>query len=167
MIAVQPVIASVIPAVRDLVNTASTGAAEEVLKTYSIPANFFNAQGKGLIIRFGGLNAANANAKTYRIRLGATGLGGTALFTFAGVYNALWYSGQIEISRRALDTQNSTGFVVIQTNAGPTLLTDAESGTAANTEANALIVALTGAGVAAGDVNCDRWSIDKYAGLQP
>ena len=56
---------------------ATTGTAEEVLKTWTIPANTFPTANYGFRVYAWWNSANNANAKTPRIRLG--GIGGTAI----------------------------------------------------------------------------------------
>jgi hypothetical protein len=68
------------------VPAATTGTVEEVLMTYSIPANFFSAVGKGLHFRVGTQVAANGNTKTLRVRIG--GIGGAIVASQVTATNA-------------------------------------------------------------------------------
>jgi len=62
---------------------ATGGTSEEVLATYTLPANTLSADGKMLRIRAVVTHAANANVTTWRIRLG--GIGGTELLQLGGI----------------------------------------------------------------------------------
>ena len=56
---------------------ATTGTSEEVLATYTLPANTLSANGKAIRVRAWLSHAANTNASTMRIRFG--GVGGTQI----------------------------------------------------------------------------------------
>ena len=51
--------------------TGNVGAGEDTVTTYSIPAGTFGADGESIELDLQGFNAANANAKRWRVRWGA------------------------------------------------------------------------------------------------
>ena len=57
--------------------TATSGTAEEVLYTLTIPAGTFSREGSEVSLAFSYATAANGNAKTARIRM--TSIGGTGI----------------------------------------------------------------------------------------
>lgn len=67
----------------------TTGTVEEVLATYTLPANTLARDGQAVRITAWGDNAANTNGKTERIRVG--GIGGTVVAQRASaVSGAIW-----------------------------------------------------------------------------
>jgi hypothetical protein len=66
----------------------ATGTAEEVVRTYPIPASLLAKSGDALRVKMSLTSAANANAKTVRLRLG--GIGGAIIFTLAGANATIW-----------------------------------------------------------------------------
>jgi hypothetical protein len=66
-----------------------TGATEEVVRTYPIPAGLFEKSGDALRVKLSITAAANANAKTIKVRLG--GVAGTQIFaSLSGGNGAVW-----------------------------------------------------------------------------
>jgi hypothetical protein len=84
---------------------ATTGTVEEVLATYTLPANTLSANGKGVRITAWGTTAANGNAKTTRIRFG--GIGGTIVATVAGSSSGSAVVLSCVITRTGAATQTS------------------------------------------------------------
>jgi hypothetical protein len=84
---------------------ATTGTVEEVLATYTLPANTLSANGKGVRITAWGTTAANGNAKTTRIRFG--GIGGTIVATVAGSSSGSAVVLSCVIARTGAATQTS------------------------------------------------------------
>lgn len=91
---------------------AATGADtnETVLKTFTVPANTLNLNGRTIRIRAVGTFAANTNTKTLRIRWG--GIGGTIIVTGTVADQAdqtRWYA-EATLSRIGTGSQRLYGF---------------------------------------------------------
>lgn len=85
---------------------ATTGTAEEVLATYTLPANTLSANGKGVRIIAFGASAANANVKITRIRFG--GIGGTIIAALSFSSSAASWRLSAEVVRTGAATQITT-----------------------------------------------------------
>ena len=129
---------------------------ETVLKTYTIPADMLNVDGKAVKFRYWGFFAANANSKTLRVRLGPVTLTGTVIVapTAAG-YNGLDWEIIGTIFRGTTDAQRCAARTFID--GAPTANT-VQNGrvAAANDDAAAMFLEMTGQnGVAtANDIVC-------------
>lgn len=64
--------------------TGNVGTGEDDLLTYGVPANTLSANGMSLWFEASGTSAANANAKTLRVRFGTSGTSLIAQFTVTG-----------------------------------------------------------------------------------
>ena len=123
---------------------ATTGTSEEVLATYTLPANTLSADGKAIRVRAFGKHAANANVATLQIRAG--GIGGSVIATCtANVSNGQWVMDVIYI-RTGASAEIAGSLVFGSTGAGNAL-----PGT--QNTANAIDIVVTGATpTSAGDV---------------
>jgi len=138
-----------------------SAGAEEILKSVTIPANTFNQVGQRIRAVWLGSTAANANNKTFRIRLG--GLAGTALFTSAALAfnNRVWRIETI-LEVRAVPDSQLAGTLF---NCNSTVITEAvdvEDGAATLDDASDQVLCMTGQGTAAGDIVCSRLSVEKW-----
>ena len=86
---------------------ATTGTSEEVLATYTLPANTLSANGKAIRVTAWGESAANANAKVVRIRFGGIAAAWTASFSTTAS-GAAWSISSV-IIRTGAATQVSIG----------------------------------------------------------
>jgi hypothetical protein len=107
---------------------ATTGTIEEVLATYTLPANTLSANGKGVRVTAAGLTAANGNTKTMRVRFG--GIGGTQVCSSTTATSGVAWHQTAEIFRTGAATQ-ITGCT-------------STAGTAANTNINTAAQTLSG-----------------------
>lgn len=100
----------------DDTQSASNGA-EKVAYTYTIPANTFNVNGNTVELLGVGTLAANANAKTVRVRLG--GLAGTVIATAAdnAAANTSWRT-QVNVARLGSNSQRAVGMMWFYTSSG-------------------------------------------------
>lgn len=138
-----------------------SGAAEEILKSFTIPANTFNQVGQRIRAVWLGSTAANANNKTFRIRIG--GLAGTALFTSATVaFNNRVWRIELILEVRAVPDSQLSGTVFLCNSTVVTEAVDVEDGAATVDDASDQVVCMTGQGVAAGDIVCSRLSVEKW-----
>jgi hypothetical protein len=105
--------------------TATTGTAEEVLATCTVPANILNATAVTLRVTASGLTAANANTKIVRIRWG--GIGGNACAAQSTSGSGVGWRMMAEITRLATSTTEwcegiaSAGTAISNTISAPTL----------------------------------------------
>jgi hypothetical protein len=95
---------------------ATTGTSEEVLATYTLPANTLSANGKLIRITAWGTFAANANSKTTRVRFG--GLAGTIISGVTTTSNNGNWRHVTEVVRTGAATQASSGVVTYGVTAG-------------------------------------------------
>lgn len=86
---------------------ATTGTSEEVLATYTLPANTLSASGKAIRVTAWGTSAANGNTKIVRIRFGGIGGTQTSAVTWTGSGSA--WKQVTEIIRTGATTQESCG----------------------------------------------------------
>jgi hypothetical protein len=86
---------------------ATTGTVEEVLATYTLPANTLSANGKGVRITVSFEGAANTNSKTCRVRFG--GIGGTIVTQRTFSTSGDFVRGVAEVIRTGAATQQSSG----------------------------------------------------------
>ena len=84
---------------------ATTGTSEEVLATYTLPANTLSANGKAIRVTANLSGAANTNSKTARIRL--TNTSGAALASVTSTTSAAEISFSVVIIRTSATTFNS------------------------------------------------------------
>lgn len=85
---------------------ATQGTSEEVLHTYSLPANTLSENGRGIRITATATHAANTNSATIRIRFG--GIAGTIIGGVASTTSGASYRVVCEIYRTGAATQLST-----------------------------------------------------------
>lgn len=145
---------------------ATTGTAEEVLATCTIPANTVTASGSSLRLHFFAHTAANANNKLFRVRIG--GISGAIVLAMGATAlndkNVSTY-GPVIIQRTGATTATAWGFLVDGINAtasngtiAPYILTTrAMAVTWAN--ANDLVITATTA-TAAGDATLDSYFVE-------
>lgn len=96
--------------------TGNVGVGEDILATYTVPADTLAANGQALRISAWGTTAANGNNKEGRIRFG--GIGGTVVAdTGVGAFNALAWNMNAIIVRTGAATQTSTGNAFISNSA--------------------------------------------------
>lgn len=122
----------------DFVSATTTGTAEEVVKTYTLPANSIRQDGRGFRIRVRGTTASNGNDKTVKIVLGST----TLLSTGNLAANAKDWELTVECWRVTSATHRSIGWG--QFNAA-IVAVDYVAGTEDFTTALALAVKITDA----------------------
>lgn len=138
---------------------------ETVLKAYTIPASFLNANGKRLHFAFWGLFGANANNKTLRVRLGPVTLTGTAIFTSGPIaYNGLTWRIEGHLFRRVTDGQSP--IIVLQcSGAVVAQISDVEITAAGNDDDTAMLLECTGQNgtASAGDIGCDGHFVEYIA----
>jgi hypothetical protein len=91
--------------------TATTGTIEETLMQYTLPANTLVTNGRGIRITFGGISAANANTKTFKLYFGATVIANTS-FTVAAP-NGATVNAIVTLLRIGATTQIAGGLVNI------------------------------------------------------
>lgn len=86
---------------------ATTGTVEEILATYTLPANALSANGKGVRITAWGFGAANANAKVFRLRFG--GIAGSIIASGSSTTSSAVFRIQGEVLRTGAATQVASG----------------------------------------------------------
>lgn len=149
--------------VADVGTDANTN--EKVLKAYTIPADMLNVNGIRLKFRYFGFFAATGNNKTIRLRLGTVTLTGTIVYTIGptGFNNTGWVI-EGTLTRRNTDAQDVSAWMLED---GVTVanLTDIQQNSAANDDAAAMLLELTGqnAAAAANDIVCSGHWIEWYA----
>ena len=84
---------------------ATTGTSEEVLATYTLPANTLARNGQAVRVTMRGYHAANSNSATLRVRLG--GIGGTVL----AAHTLAAANGVFEINSVFYRTGATTGYM--------------------------------------------------------
>jgi hypothetical protein len=96
---------------------ATTGTVEEVLATYTLPANTLSANGKGLRITMRGTMVSTTNSRVFRIRFG--GIGGTIVGLVSSTTAAHTQARiVVEIIRTGSATQITTGTSTYGANSG-------------------------------------------------
>lgn len=117
-------------------NTATagtaTGTTEQVLATYSLPANALNTVGRRLYIRAQFSTAANTNTKTFRLYFGAQVVSNTTAVSAAGSV----------LEMRVIKTGASTQIVTGEGRAGVTPTTPF-SAVGTNTDTSAIVIKAT------------------------
>lgn len=86
---------------------ATTGTSEEILVTYTLPANALAVDGQMLRIRAFGTSAANTNSKSARIRFG--GIGGPAVSVVSTTTASAHWTAEAVVIRTGAATQVSNG----------------------------------------------------------
>jgi hypothetical protein len=124
---------------------SNSGTTETTLATYTLPAKTLGVNGQAVDILASFAFAANTNAKTVAIRVGANSIGSTgsttaSQFPVLHVIAVLTPDGLVTLGREQLGAAATSGTVV----------TDAE--TASFTATNANTFTATGTGGATGDV---------------
>ena len=128
---------------------ATTGTSEQVLATYTLPANTLSEDGKAIRIKGTFTTDANSNSKGIRIRFG--GSAGELIISRSATDNNLAIVFDVTIVRTGAATQIAFGTL------GPTAAYTATT----QTLSNALdIVAQATTGTAAGDVTFRGWTIE-------
>ena len=104
-------------------DAATTGTGEEVLYTYSLPANTAGKDGDTLEFFFTAQAAANGNSKTIRFRVG--GIGGTSLCGVAGTGNSTAISCRALCQRVSVSTMWcwTSGYIAASPQGSATSLT--------------------------------------------
>jgi hypothetical protein len=132
---------------------ATTGTAEEILGTYTLPANTLSADGKALRITVHGIHAANANSGYLRVRIG--GLAGALIASMSSSSSGAKFRAVCEIIRTASGAEQF-GSVGGTDSAAVTL-----TGTiAADTTAPIGIVVTGATSVQAGDVTLTAFIVE-------
>lgn len=106
----------------DTTSQSTTGTAEEVLVSHSIPANTLRVDGRGIRIKAWGTTAATANSKRIRIRFG--GLSSTVIAdtTSQAANNKVWIVDAL-ILRVNANTQKCVGTSIHNDSEQPPLAT--------------------------------------------
>lgn len=118
-------------------NVGNVGTGEDDLMSYTLPVQFFSADGQGLEVVAWGSTANNSNTKTVKLYFGGTAILTTALtVSQAGIWRI-----QATILRRSSNAQDYSAQLI---QGGSTTLVDCESGTLAITDSAAIVVKCTG-----------------------
>jgi len=129
----------------DTTGVGNVGAGEDVLMTYSLPANALNANGKAIRVTVYGTIVNNANAKTVKVYFGTT-----VVYSGAMTANQAYkWCAQFTAVRTGLNTQDvfGTGFVEnVAIKVAPYYATDTQ------TETSTITIKCTGEGVANNDI---------------
>ncbi len=149
--------------------TDATGAntTETVLKSSTIPANFFATLGRRINFQYTGSFGANANLKTVRLRLGAVTLTGDIIaVTSSTAYNNLNWKLEGTIQVRALPDSQSCEWIFYSDGGAVTTALQAGQGSAVGDDASALLLELTGqnGAAAANDIVCYAHKVDMIFG---
>lgn len=119
-------------------NTTSTGngadTTEDVLMTYSLPANTLGTTARGLKITAWGNTAANADNKTIKLYFGSEVIASPT----AATNNKGWYM-YMEVYHTGANAQVAFGYGQVDTTAVTPLIT-----TGAETESSAIVIKVTG-----------------------
>lgn len=127
--------------------TATSGTIEEVLYTLTIPAGTFARDGSEVSIAFSYTTAANANAKTSRIRM--TSIGGTGISAVTSSTSAIGHFHWL----RCVRTSSSAMGCWVNANGG----TPSWTMVTGLTFTNAIVMVACGtSGVSAGDITIVR-----------
>lgn len=127
----------------DSIQGTPASTTETVLRTYAVPADTLNVDGRTVVIVASGTTSANANAKTIRLRWGGTGINGDVVAIVGPITSAsgVWRL-DAEISRIVSNSQRTQGlsYYLGTGEAGvvPTI------GTASRTDTGAISVYITG-----------------------
>ena len=89
----------------------NSGTGETDLHTFTLPADFFNANKRAIRVKFEGSFAANANVKTLKFKLGAAG--SVTLNPVTTSPNGVRFSGEIIVIRTASDAQKIFAKVLV------------------------------------------------------
>ena len=120
---------------------ATTGTSEEVLATYTLPADTLSANGKAIRVTVAATTAANSNGKRVRVRFG--GIGGTTLLETTSTVSGESISGSVLVVRTGESSQVAFG----------NLLTSHTVSTPTQTLSSAVDIVVTGTtSTSAGDV---------------
>lgn len=136
------------------VNTTAVGnvgAGEDDLMTYSLPANSFNTNGKLVKITAWGTVAANGNTKTIKLKFGATiirQIGPSAM-------NGLDWRIDAVVIRTGVATQDAMATEFLDTSVFDTTIS-----TPAETLSGAVVIKVTGEGVANDDIKQEGMLIE-------
>lgn len=149
--------------------TATSGTAEEVMATFTIPANTLDANGATIHLAAWGTMTENANNKTARLRWGTTGspLSGTICATMSSGTGNLHLGWVLEayISRIA---SNSQGIMGMGDAHSATLFGDSDArhemtlATASLTDSNALAFVVTCDSVVTGDMTFGHAALSVF-----
>lgn len=132
----------------------NTGAdtTEDVLQTFSLPANSLNANNKGVRIRVWGSCAANANNKTMKLYFGAS----VITTPTAGTNAKNWYL-EMTVLRTGAATQIANGTGIVDTTAVTPYV---NAGTDDNTTALTIKCTGTNGTSSANDISCKAMIVD-------
>lgn len=138
------------------ITSASTTAVttEEILHTYSLPANTIGTNGQGLRIRCWGSTGANANNKTMKLYFGAT-----SVATPTAATNAKGWELQMDVWRTAAATQQTLGTGIVDT----TAVTPAVSAAGTDSFASAVTIKCTGTNgtASAADITANGMTVEQ------
>ena len=132
-------------------SAATTGTTEQILATYTLPANALSANGKGVRITAWGSTAANANSKTFRVRFG--GIGGTGISALATTTASAVFHSTANVIRTGASAQVSIATINSGTSGGAASgIVNHNTAIAADTTATIDIVVTGTTPTAAGDL---------------
>lgn len=142
---------------------ATTGTTEEVLATCSMSAGLLTTGGHAIRVTFFGHTAANANNKTYSVRVG--GISGTVVYTsgsMAANDSNIATTNPIVVTYLSATTATAAGELGRQAAAGTAWTTIGKSERSASiTWANALDVVITATtATTAGDATLDTYQVE-------
>jgi len=129
----------------DTTGVGNVGAGEDILMTYSLPANALNANGKGIRVTVYGTIANNANAKTVKVYFGSTVIYSASMT----INQAYKWTAQFTAIRTGVDTQDvfGTGFFEnVAMIVAPYFATDTQD------DGAAIVIKCTGEGVGDNDI---------------
>lgn len=126
---------------------ATTGTTEEVLATYTLPANTLARDGQAIRITTWGLHANNSNAASLRIRVG--GIGGTLIANANTSTADSAYAYTAVLMRVSASTQTAASQMIVRTSGSAIVTATALDTTVAN---DIVVTGLSAAG--AGDITC-------------
>lgn len=130
----------------------NVGTGEDDLLTYTLPANSLSGTGKTLRITAWGRTAANANAKTLKLYLGATTMVSRSMTTGSG---NTWSISTL-VTRAG---SNSQGYVTNYFTDGATSV-GASRGVSTETDTSTIVIKCTGTATADSDVIQDGFLIE-------
>lgn len=133
---------------------ANSGTGETDLHSFTLPAAHLDANKRKIRVTAEGSFAANANVKTLKFKFGAAGT--ITLNPLTGSPNGKRFRAVITVTRTAANAQRMLAQVHIDVNGELMSLT-----TAAETDANALVVKITGqSGTGSNDILLDETMIE-------
>lgn len=130
------------------VSVGNIGTGEDDLITYSLPANAFSNNNKGIRYTAWGTFANNGNTKTVNVKFGTTTVA-TVVHNTSTIRR--WYASAIVI-RTSSGNQDYVAYINTSSTAGLTSSGPIEIGTSTQTDSSAITVKCTGTGTNNNDV---------------